>query len=92
MTHAAPTFHWQQVSRALFETDPMHTACKENDCFDEYDRVARGVVAEIEDGATLGAALEAALGEWFGADLAATRDLSSVVQQLNAQKGEGGSR
>jgi hypothetical protein len=25
----------EQISQALFETDPMRTCCKENDCFDE---------------------------------------------------------
>lgn len=92
MTHAAQTLDWQQVSRALFETDPMHTACKENDCFDEYNHVARGVVAEIEGGATPDAALKTVLGDWFGEELLATRDLSPVIKQLNAQSGEGGGR
>ncbi|WP_303292336.1 hypothetical protein [Marinobacter sp. SS5-14b] len=31
------------ISRALFEFDPMRTCCKENDCFDEYDRAAESV-------------------------------------------------
>ena len=70
----------------------MHTCCKENDCFDEYDRVARDVVAEIENGAELDAALETALGAWFGEDLVASRDLTPTVDQLNTQTGEGGNR
>ena len=90
MSRTEQPIHWQQVSRALFEADPMHTACKENDCFDEYDLVARDVVAQIEKDAALGAAMEAALGEWFGAELAADRDLSPVVEQLNTQTREGG--
>lgn len=28
----------EQISKALFKADPMNTCCKENDCFDEYDR------------------------------------------------------
>lgn len=92
MTPTANTMNWQQVSRTLFETDPMHTACKENDCFDEYDRVARGVIAEIENGVTLEHALEHVLGDWFGQELIESRDLSPVVEQLNIQPNRGGSR
>ena len=92
MTRTAHTSGWQEVSWALFETDPMHTACKENDCFDEYDRVARDVVAEIENGAELNAALETALGAWFGEDLVGSCDLTPIVEQLNTLAGEGGSR
>lgn len=33
----------EQISQALFETDPMNTGCKENECFDEYDRVASDI-------------------------------------------------
>ena len=31
----------EQISKALFETDPMNTRCKENDCFDEKSFDAR---------------------------------------------------
>ncbi|MCL7744276.1 hypothetical protein LV476_04830 [Guyparkeria hydrothermalis] len=92
MTPTTNTMNWQQVSRILFETDPMHTACKENDCFDEYDRVARGVIAEIENGVTLDGALEQVLGDWFGQELIESRDLAPVVEQLNTQQVGGGSR
>ena len=30
----------QQISRILFDLDPMNTSCVENDMFDEYDDVA----------------------------------------------------
>lgn len=68
----------------------MHTACKENDCFDEYDRVARGVVEEMAGGAAPRTALERVLGEWFGADLLASRDIGPAVERLNARLSEGG--
>ena len=92
MTNAVQPLRWQEVSRALFETDPMHTACRENDCFDEYDRVARDVVAEIDDGATVRVALQRALVTWFGAELLESRDLGPAVERLNAHADEGGSR
>jgi hypothetical protein len=60
-----------QISRALFESDPMNTCCKENDCFDEYDRIAAGVAESLEAGATLKEALAGAINESFydGEDL-----------------------
>lgn len=36
-----------QVSKALFEMDPVNTCCKENECPDEYDRVAQTIVDEL---------------------------------------------
>lgn len=67
------------ISRALFEADPMHTCCAENACFDEYDRVAAGAVAYLENGYTLAQALHKALQDSFGTELAAGRDLSRVL-------------
>ena len=60
-----------QISRALFENDPMNTCCKENDCFDEYDRIGADVAEYLETGATLKEALAEAINEWFydGEDL-----------------------
>jgi hypothetical protein len=54
-----------QISRALFENDPMNTCCKENDCFDEYDRIAADVAESLEGGATLKDALAGAINESF---------------------------
>jgi hypothetical protein len=53
------------ISRALFENDPMNTCCKENDCFDEYDRIAADVAESLEGGSTLKEALAEAINEWF---------------------------
>ena len=54
-----------QISRALFENDPMNTCCKENDCFDEYDLIAADVAESLEAGAALKDALAEAINEWF---------------------------
>ncbi len=35
----------EKISKALFETDAINTCCRENDYFDEYDRIAESVVA-----------------------------------------------
>lgn len=37
----------KQISKALFDTDPMQTCCKENDCFDEYDLVATQIFRNV---------------------------------------------
>lgn len=36
------------MSKVLFELDPARTACKENNCFDDYDKTAYFIVS-IED-------------------------------------------
>jgi len=54
-----------QISRASFENDPMNTCCKENDCVDEYDRIAADVAEYLETGATLKDALAEATTNGF---------------------------
>jgi len=73
---------WAEISRLLFELDPMGTACKENDCVDEYDRVARGMVERHEAGEGLDKALVAELSDWFGMDLVKMADLDAVRMRL----------
>jgi hypothetical protein len=55
----------EQISKALFDSDPMNTCCKENDCFDEYDLIAADVAESLEAGAALKDALAEAINEWF---------------------------
>jgi len=75
----------EQISDALFETDPMNTCCKENDCFDEYDRIAADVAQSLEAGASLKDALADAINEWFydGEDRPKSESIvASTVLQL----------
>lgn len=55
----------EQISKALFKTDPMNTGCKENDCFEEYDRVARDIAGRLAEGESLEEALSTEISEWF---------------------------
>ena len=55
----------EQISGALFETDPMNTCCEENDCFDEYDGVAEEIAARVAEGENLERALIREISEWF---------------------------
>lgn len=72
----------EQISRALFETDPMHTCCVENECWDEYDTVAVQAAGYLADGCNLRQALHKALQDSFGAELIAGRDLSAALARL----------
>lgn len=72
----------QHISEALFHTDPMHTCCKENDCFDEYDAIADGVQAKLGEGLSLEAALRSELAEWFDEDMAEGANLEVVIARL----------
>lgn len=72
------------ISRVLFDIDPMNTCCKENDCFDEYDRVAESVVARLVEGLSIREALLMELSEWFvGGDCFDTRRLEPVLARLS---------
>jgi len=55
----------EQISRALFETDPMNTCCKENNCFDEYYGIAGDIATRVEEGESLKQALITEISEWF---------------------------
>lgn len=65
----------RQISRALFETDPMNTNCQENNCFDEYDYVAQAVADRLMEGWSLDRALVEELSKWCfdGAQLEVSR-------------------
>lgn len=76
------TLNAEWISRALFETDPMHTCCVENECLDEYDRVAVTASEYIKQGYSLSQALHQALCDSFGLELAAGRDLSPILARL----------
>ena len=72
-----------QISRALFESDPMHTCSKENDCYDEYDYVAEDVSKRLQTGQDLASALEKEIGHWFyDGDPFNTTVLQPVINEL----------
>lgn len=56
----------EQLSYKLYQLDPMHTCCAENECVDEYDRVAAGIVSRLTDGESAGAAINGEFDDWFG--------------------------
>lgn len=55
----------EQISKVLFEADPMNTCCKENDCFDEYDRIAEAIEDRLIEGQSLKEGLITEISEWF---------------------------
>lgn len=72
----------EQISHLLFTADPMNTCCKENDGFDEYDKVAEDILATLNEGDTLENAVSQTLWIWFGEDLATAEKVEQVIQVL----------
>ncbi|WP_156181550.1 hypothetical protein [Halomonas sp. PR-M31] len=76
----------EQLSRALFDADPMDTCCKENGCFDEYDAIAEDIVSKREQGQSLEKALRDTFDEWFGEALAERIDVPALCRRLANQR------
>lgn len=47
----------------------MSTCCKENECFDEYDRIANGIIKALDDGIILRDTLISQFSMWFEVEL-----------------------
>ncbi|MCH8529210.1 MAG: hypothetical protein LAT65_00015 [Saccharospirillum sp.] len=81
------TFTAEQISQALFQSDPMHTCCQENDCFDEYDTVSNDVAERVSRGQPIEAALHDVLSEWFyDGDPIAANTIKPVMTLLLSQE------
>lgn len=72
----------ERLSRILFDTDPIGTCCKENDCFDEYDAIADDIVSRCQRGQPLDNALDETFEVWFGAELAEGVDMRALYHEL----------
>ncbi len=72
------------LSRLLFETDPLNTCCRENDCVDEYDRVAHDLAERLQAGESSGPALRRVLSDSFGDELVDRARLEPVIDELEA--------
>lgn len=55
----------ERYNQALFEMDPMHTCCVENELYDEYIRIAEGIAALEAKGKTLEEAVATEFELWF---------------------------
>ncbi|WP_280553466.1 hypothetical protein [Halomonas sp. 25-S5] len=71
-----------RLTQILFQHDPMGTCCRENDAFDEYDRIARDLAERLDDGDTPDVALPAVLRKGFGDELVQRADLTGVIEAL----------
>lgn len=71
------------LSNALFESDPMNTCCKTNDCFDEYDRIAISIFNGFEQGLTLFDSCYTSLESWFGSDLVSSSKVIDFLSTLS---------
>lgn len=74
---------WQLISQSLFELDPMNTCCKENDCFDEYDFVAKHIAKHAQNGLSLENAIYLSLVQLFDESLAKKVDVRTLSDSIN---------
>ena len=72
----------RELSHMLFHADPMGTCCRDNDAFDEYDRIARVQAKRLKGGDSPDVALHDVLREWFGDELVQRADLTGVIEAL----------
>lgn len=68
------------LSHSLFNLDPMHTCCVENECLDEYDNVSSGVMQRIDAGQPFGDALQEEFFDWFGIQLSESMLITLIEQ------------
>jgi hypothetical protein len=74
----------EKISKALFESDPMNTCCKENNCYTEYDDIAEGVSKRLKIGQNLATAIEEQISHCFyDGNPFDTVVLRSVIDELN---------
>lgn len=82
------------LSEALYELDPANTCCKENKCFDEYDRIARSVINAESNGEPFTEALPEVMITSFGRDAFDHRTINtmseSVAKEIAASIAGGG--
>ncbi|MBM7457241.1 hypothetical protein HNR62_003153 [Oceanisphaera litoralis] len=72
----------KQISRLLFDADPMNTCCRENDCFDEYDAIAADISHGLASGEQLGHAVKRALTDAFGVELTRRDEIRRTLHAL----------
>lgn len=72
----------ETINTALFETDPMNTCCKENNCQYEYEKISAKVLQHIQQGMVMEAALDQALCASFGDDMVNGTQIEAVMNAL----------
>ncbi|KFZ29894.1 hypothetical protein IDAT_02035 [Pseudidiomarina atlantica] len=74
---------WLRISRAFFKSDPMNTGCQENECFDEYERIADAATHYVLEGSSEAQAVRQALEDSFG-DWVTDDNVAAVMDYLRA--------
>jgi len=72
----------EDINLALFNTDPMHTCCVENDCKDEYMHIAAHTFKLAQQGFAMEAALYQALSSSFDEDMVRGEHIENVIALL----------
>lgn len=76
-------FTAEQLNEALYLADPMNTCCKENECFDEYQSIARHCREMLDDNMALFDAIKQALVSAFDEDWVSDKHVSDVLLRLS---------
>ncbi len=72
----------ERLSQALFEQDPMHTCCVENDAYDEYDGVALSIARRLAQSDNLEHALAVIFQRYFEA---VPDDLAGLAARIESR-------
>lgn len=68
------------LSQALYEIDPANTQCKEKNCYDEYEFIARSVVDAEQDGEPFSVALQEQMTNSFGCETFDYRTINTLSE------------
>jgi hypothetical protein len=71
-----------RISAALYAVDPVHTCCKENDCTDEYDRVARSILKRVQRHVPLHVAITEVLAANFSLESQEVPGVQDVIDVI----------
>lgn len=75
----------ETINAILFEIDPMNTCCKENNCYDEYERIASDIASMTSTGETIESALQYQFKFWFESTLD-SQLMRSLTRAIRAGK------
>ncbi|RUO62219.1 hypothetical protein [Pseudidiomarina insulisalsae] len=75
---------FERFNRAMFDVDPMNTCCGENECYEEYARIADAAVNYVLEGHTRREAIAQALKDSFE-ELVEPQQVDAVMMALEAR-------
>ncbi len=74
--------NYEAVRESLFQLDPMHTGCVENNATDEYDGLARSICARMDQSESLEQALRDVFDNAFWPGALSPESVATCVQAI----------